>query len=121
MIGPAGAGARHWVRGSPLFPYTYTARFQNTPTATAPAYQVRVVDTLSGKHLNLSTLHLGPVTFGSQVITPPPGVQSWSTQVDLRPAKNIIVRVSGSLDPSRGCCHGCSRRLTRAPASRRPT
>jgi hypothetical protein len=79
-------------------PYTYTAIFENEPTASAPAYQVRVVDKLDPSRLNLNSLRLGPVRFGSHAVVPPPDVQNWSTQVDMRPAENIRVNVAAGLD-----------------------
>ena len=102
MIGPSGAGTVHWVQGSQRLPYTYTAIFQNEATASAPAYQVLVTDKLDGTKLDLATVTLGPVRFGNHVVTPPAGVQVWSTRVDLRPAQNAFVDVAGALDPATG-------------------
>jgi hypothetical protein len=36
------------------------------------------------------------------VLTPPTGLQSWSDQIDLRPAKPLIVTVDAELDPVTG-------------------
>jgi hypothetical protein len=98
MSGPPGAKAANWVPGSPLVPFTYTAEFQNTPSALAPAFRVVVTDQLSASQFNLATLSLGPVRFGTHLVTPPPGLQSWSTRVDLRPAQNEFVVIAGGLD-----------------------
>jgi Calx-beta domain len=102
MVGPTGPGAEHWVAGTGRSPYTYTATFQNKPSATAPAYQVVVTDQLNRRLFHLSTLRLGPVRFGTHILTPPPGLQSWSTRVDLRPAHNVFVDISGRLDATTG-------------------
>jgi hypothetical protein len=99
MVGPAGAGAKGWIRGSPRRLFTYTTLFENMPTAAAPAATVTVTDRLDPTRLDLSTLALGPVRFGSHVLTPPPGVRSWTTQVDLRPAQNDVLDIAGALDP----------------------
>jgi hypothetical protein len=101
MSGPAGPGSLHYLSGARV-PYTYTASFQNVPTASAAAYRVTVTDQLDASKLDLSTVSLGPVTFGSHLISPPAGVQGFSTTVDLRPASNQIVAISGTLDRSSG-------------------
>lgn len=102
MVGPAGPGAKHWVARTGRSPYTYTATFQNKPSASAPAYRVVVSDALSRSHFRLSTLRLGPVRVGTHLIAPPPGLQHWSTRIDLRPAHGAFVDVSGGLNASTG-------------------
>ena len=102
IIGPSGAGAAHWVRGASTLPFTYTTLFQNEASATAPAYQVLITDRLDPTRLNLATLSLGPIRFGTHAIAPPAGIQAWSTQVDLRPGKDELVDVSASLDRATG-------------------
>ena len=77
----------------------YTIRFENFSTATLPAQDVIVTDQLNGSVLELSTLSLDQITFGNRHIYPPPGLTSFSTTVDLRPQKNLLVNVSASLDP----------------------
>jgi len=72
------------------------------PTASAPAHTVVVTDPLDTTRLNLATFSLGPITFAGTVVSPPAGVQSWSTTVDLRPAQNLIVSITASLDRATG-------------------
>lgn len=45
---------------------------------------------------------LGPISIGSMVVTPPPGVQEWRAEIDLRPAQEEVLAVHGRLDPSTG-------------------
>jgi DNA-binding beta-propeller fold protein YncE len=97
-FGPRGAGKAHYVLPNRTMPYTIM--FENKPTASAPAREVVVTDRLDGSKLDLSTFALGPVWFGDQVITPPPGLRAWSGRVDLRPAKPVIVTVDAALDAS---------------------
>ncbi len=99
MVGPQGPGSRRWLAKPGRAPYTYTALFENVPKASAPAYRVVVTDKLAPA-LNIRTVTLGPVTFGSTVLTPPPGLQRWSTEVDLRPSRNALVDVNGSVNPT---------------------
>jgi hypothetical protein len=86
-------------------PFTYLIEFENKATATAPAQQVTVTDTLN-TNFDLSTVVLGPITFPGQVVTPPVvpliALGTFSTDVDLRPSTNLIVRVSASLNPQSG-------------------
>lgn len=45
---------------------------------------------------------LGPVNIGPVVVTPPPGVQEWSGEIDLRPARDEVVSLHGRVDPRTG-------------------
>jgi CSLREA domain-containing protein len=98
--GPLGAGTQQYVSGQQPLPYTVF--FENEASASAPAQQVIVSDPLDGTNLDLSTLSLGPIIFGNNVVTPPPGVSQYSTQVDLRPNQNLIVGISAGLDLGTG-------------------
>jgi hypothetical protein len=76
----------------------YSIRFENASTATAPAQQVVVSDPLNTAVVDPATVSLDAITFGSIRIVPPPGLRSYATQVDLRPAKNLLVNVSAAVD-----------------------
>ena len=77
--------------------------FENKPDASAPAHEVRYVDRLDPATLDLSSFELGPVYFGNdRILTPPPGQQSRSDAIDLRPEKPLIVQVDAALDPATG-------------------
>src|SRR5579862_9057974 len=93
--GPDGPGdAKYIPRGTPM---TYFIQFENKPEATASAQTVIITDPLDTTNLDMSTLSLGIITFADQVITPPPGLSSFTTDVDLRPGKNLIVRITVGL------------------------
>jgi hypothetical protein len=96
----AGFGPGHFVL--PSAPLPYHVMFENMPTASAPAHDIKVTDQLDPQKVDLSTLALGPVYFGDTVVSPPPGAQSWDTTVDLRPAKNLVVEVTADLDRRTG-------------------
>jgi CSLREA domain-containing protein len=98
--GPSGAGAARFINGAT--PLNYTIQFENQATATAPAQKVVVTDNLDGTKVNLSTLSLGPISFGSRTIVPSPGLQQFTQDVDLRPAQNLLARVVGKLDAATG-------------------
>lgn len=99
-VGLAGFRNRRWVARGAQMPYL--VMFENVPTASAPAHEVRIEDRLDATKLDLGTLELGPVYFGDEVAAPPPGAQSWEGSIDLRPAKPLIVSIRAGLDRSSG-------------------
>ena len=99
-FGAQGFGSGHYV--SPSLPLPYAVQFENMPTASAPAHEVKVTDQLDPAKVDLSTLELGSVYFGDTLVSPPAHMQSWDTTVDLRPAKNLLVSISANLDPLTG-------------------
>src|SRR5262249_25314231 len=66
------------------------------------AQQVVITDQLDPTKVDLSTLRLGAVAFGTRVVTPPANATSFTRQVDLRPAQDLLVDIQGSLDASSG-------------------
>ena len=76
----------------------YSIRFENAPTATAPAQDVVVSDPLNLATFDPNTLSLDAITFGSVRVLPPPGLSSYATTVDLRPATNLLVNVAVVFD-----------------------
>ena len=80
----------------------YGISFENQPSATAPAQDVVVTDQIDTSTLDITTLELGQVSFGDTIIAVPPGLKSYATQVDLRPSKDLLVNVSGSLNQQSG-------------------
>jgi uncharacterized repeat protein (TIGR01451 family) len=99
-VGSQGTGSARYVSG--VQPSRYLIQFENTPTATAPAQDVVITDRLDTSRLNLSTFSIGPIAFGDHLVVPPPGLKDFTTDVDLRPATNLIVRISASLETSTG-------------------
>ena len=96
-LGPIGSGPERYLTG--LEPLPYTILFENKPEATAAAQDVIITDQLDRSRFNLDTFELGRISFGNgRVAIPPPGLQQWNTDVDLRPANNLIVRVIAALD-----------------------
>ncbi len=99
--GPVGFGEGHHI-GLDV-PLAYTVQFENLPSASAPAHEVRITDQLDPARMDLSTLELGPVYFGAgSFATPPPRSQAWRERIDLRPAKNLLVEVNAGLDRATG-------------------
>ncbi|HEX5229015.1 MAG TPA: right-handed parallel beta-helix repeat-containing protein [Bryobacteraceae bacterium] len=98
--GPFGPGAQQFHTSSTT--YNYNVEFENEATASLPAQQVVVTDTLDSSNLDLSTFSLGPIGFGSYTLTPPSGAQQFTGGVDLRPDVNLIVKVDAGLNVSTG-------------------
>ncbi len=94
--GPLGGGDAHAITTS--VPLRYVIEFENEPTATAPAAEVVVTDQLDPDLVDLATLSLGPIDFGSHQVIPPPGSTSFTQDVDLRPDTNLLVRIAAKLD-----------------------
>jgi hypothetical protein len=99
-IGSSGAGTAHYLSGDE--PLRYAIYFENVETATAAAQEVTITDQLDQDKLDLSTLNLGIIAFGHERVIPPQGVSDFAADVDLRPEKNLIARVTITLDPSTG-------------------
>ena len=80
----------------------YGISFENKPDATAPAQDVVITDQLDTSKLDLTTFELGQMTFGDTVINVPTGLTSFTTEVDLRPANDLLVSVNANLDQNTG-------------------
>jgi uncharacterized repeat protein (TIGR01451 family) len=100
-VGPRGETTANFVQGKDQF--EYKIYFENLRTATAPAQQVLVVDSLDKKTLALPTLQLRSFGFGSKVSRQiPAGLAAYSTTLDLRPGRNLLVRVDAKVDTAAG-------------------
>lgn len=98
-VGAAGPGDAGYVRG--VNPLPYTVFFENVPAATAPAQEVVITDQLDA-NLDLSTFALDTIGFGNRTIEVPEAAQNFTTDVDLRPEKNLLVRIAAGLDNTTG-------------------
>jgi len=97
-VGPGGPGG--FIDG--LTPLPYTINFENKSTAAGEAFEVTVTDQLDVSKYDLATFSLGPISFGDRTVAVPPGLQSFSTEVDLRPGVNILVGIDANLDTATG-------------------
>ncbi len=97
--GPVGDGSpSQYVRGTTAL--AYVVGFENEPTATLPAAQVVVTDQLDPAKVDLSTLTLGAISFGTNLINLPGGTSSYSTTYNLN--SSLSVRIQGSLNVETG-------------------
>jgi uncharacterized repeat protein (TIGR01451 family) len=98
-FGSSGVGSPRYVQGAIL---PYEVAFENKAVATAPAQEVVITDQLDTARFDLLTFEVGPITFGETVVIPPPGRRHFSSDVDLRPAKDLILRVSAGIELDTG-------------------
>jgi hypothetical protein len=120
-VGSPGVGTARYV--SIAAPLNYSIYFDNEPTATAAAQNVVIKDQLDPSVVDLTSLTLGQVTFANMAITPPAVPLSlagiFSKDVDLRPATNIIVRITAALNQTTGLLTWIHTSLD--PATMQPT
>lgn len=82
--------------------FTYNIYFENVDTATAAAQEVFITDTLNVFQYELSSFTLKSFGFSDQIYDIPPGLKSYSQDIDLRPEKNLILRFNAHLDTLSG-------------------
>lgn len=97
--GPAGYGPDNYLNANTGFPYTIY--FENKATATAPAHQIAITDSLDMAVFDLASFSFGNIYLGDSVINVSPGLQSFSFDKKLS-GLNVIARVSGELDTLTG-------------------
>jgi len=83
-------------------PLRYAVYFENDPDlATAPAQEVVITDQLDA-NLDLDSFSFGPISFGDTLVVPVPGLSEFTRDVDLRPARDLLVRINARLDKTTG-------------------
>ena len=97
--GPVGDGsAGAYIRT--ISPFSYGVFFENQPSATLPAAQVVVTDQLDPTKVDLTTVTLGTISFGGNVINLPSGTNNFNTTYSIN--SSLSVRIQGSLNPGTG-------------------
>jgi len=96
IYGPVGFNDERYYYDNVVYPYRIS--FENLSTATAPAQEVFIYDTLDAARYDLSSFSFGDFGFGDTVIFVDQGLKAFSRDIDLRPEKNIILRVIGLFD-----------------------
>ncbi|MEM6327270.1 MAG: T9SS type A sorting domain-containing protein, partial [Bacteroidota bacterium] len=96
-LGPVGATEARYIRGDEGRVY-YTVRFENLVSATAPAAEVFITDSLDVSVFDPTSFRVHSVSFADQTVTAPPGLSAWNAEVDLRPSDPILLQISGSID-----------------------
>jgi RHS repeat-associated protein len=99
LIGPAGFGAQGFIPSGRTLPYSI--QFENKPTASAPAQEVIVTQTLD-PNLDFTTFELGDIGFGNTVVHIPAGRNSYSTRIDATATLGLFVDITASINFSTG-------------------
>ncbi len=81
----------------------YSVYFENLDSATAPAQTVTITDTLNHTVYDMTSFRFGPVQFDTISIMPLVGdAKSFTEYFDMRPAKDIILKIEGHADTLTG-------------------
>jgi hypothetical protein len=100
ISGPQGEGTSKFVNDTT--PIGYEIGFENLATVSAAAQDVVITDQLDPMNVNLATFPLGPITFGSEVLTPLAASSSYSTVFNLPPANDLLVEVTAGVNTTTG-------------------
>lgn len=96
LVGSAGYDVKKWVSVNDRL--GYTIRFENDPRmATAPAQNVFVRMPVDPK-ININSLQLGEIGFGSFRFTIPPGNSYYATRLDVRDSLGLYVDLTAGID-----------------------
>lgn len=90
-IGPIGNSPENYINDKNRM--HYRIRFENVDTASAPASFVEVTDTLDATFFDISTLRFTGFGFTDSSYFLVTANRGYAQEIDLRPAKNTIVRV----------------------------
>ncbi|MBL9000655.1 MAG: hypothetical protein JNK25_05910 [Phycisphaerae bacterium] len=94
--GPSGFGAERWIPNASI---PYRIYYENLPTATAPASLVTITDDLS-PDLIPGSFRLGRIQIFDRTIEIPPNRISYSTTVDLRATRGVLLEIVAGVDAS---------------------
>lgn len=100
-VGPTGSGTpNRYIKGDA--PMNYTVYFENADSATSAALEVVIKDQLDTSAFDLNTFAFTGFNFGNQTFNLTGIKDEYVRDIDMRPAKNIILRVRGKLDKQKG-------------------
>ncbi|ADW71045.1 DUF7948 domain-containing protein [Granulicella tundricola] len=98
-VGNNGDGSGgHFIRATAPLPYAIF--FENQATATLPAAMVVVTDQLDPAKVDLTTLSLGAISFGANVIKPKGTANAFTAVYSIN--SSLSVRIEGSLNQNTG-------------------
>jgi hypothetical protein len=99
IVGPEGFGLEHWVGTEERLPYII--HFENAPTATAPAQQVTITETLDAD-LDPRTFRLGDFGWGALTFHVPDNRAFYSHRFDFAETLGFYVDVVAGIDVTNG-------------------
>ena len=98
--GPVSHCGSKWISDKEDF--TYFINFENEETASAPAQEVWITDTLDLNVFDINTFEAGIIKIGDTIIETPPCQQDYTWSVDMRPKMNLITEINLQLDKVKG-------------------
>lgn len=99
-LGPVGVKSQRYVNSNSLF--SYLIRFENKDVATADVQNIRILDTLDREKFEFSSFQLGYFNLADTTFYVPPGKKHHIVDWDLRPGKNLILRMEARFDEVTG-------------------
>lgn len=99
-LGPVGVHSQRYITGNEPIPYLI--RFENYASATAAAQYVKVLDTLDVNKFDFSTFQFGYFNVADTNFYAPPGKKKYLRDWDLRPSKNLILRMEADFNDTTG-------------------
>lgn len=87
-LGPSGYGSAGYLPAGGVM--AYQIRFENQPSATAPAQRVTVTDTLD-PNLDLSTFELTEIAFANQTLALPTGLNHYETRLAFTVTNQTLI------------------------------
>jgi len=99
IAGPLGFGNEHWTGGKPSLPYSI--RFENQASASGPAQEVTITQTLDSD-LDARSFRLGDFGWGDITIRVPNNSSFYTDRIDLTAAKGYYVDVIAGIDVAKG-------------------
>lgn len=98
--GPNGITSGKFITDSTII--DYTIYFENLPSATAPASEVWIKDTLNPAVFDFTSFRFTHFGFDSTYVLIDQPDSTFSKDIDLRPSKNTIVRINGTFSSLTG-------------------
>ena len=100
IVGPSGYGIQNYI--TPTSMATYTVFFENKSTASAPAQEIWIIDTLDLTKFDVNQFSFEKLTVGDSTINLLSGQNEFSIDIDFRPDQELIGRVIGTFDKDKG-------------------
>ncbi|MBN1414759.1 MAG: T9SS type A sorting domain-containing protein [Bacteroidales bacterium] len=100
IVGPKGYNADNYILKNNALPYTIY--FENKNTATAPAHEVIVTDTLDNSVYDLPSFVFGPFGFGDTTVYPEAGTWEFTRDINMQATLNVTARLVARFDTATG-------------------
>jgi YD repeat-containing protein len=95
IVGPQSFGDEHWTSSQNALPYTI--HYENQASASAPAQEVTITQTLDSD-LNAGSFRLGDFGWSDIYIAVPDGTSFYIDRIDLTETKGYLVDVTAGID-----------------------